>query len=81
MFTYWLCDISQSMCLSGGLREGARRVYIVTQLESLSLGLCSFARLFQVRMGVKSHSLLLWNFFLFLYLCRFCLLLMKFRLD
>lgn len=69
MFTYWwLCDISQSMCLSGGLREGTRRVYIVTQLESLSLGLYSFTRLFQVRMGVKSHSLLLWIFFSF-YIC------------
>lgn len=44
-------------------REGAGRVYIVTQLESFSLALCSFARLFQVRMDVKSHSLLLCGFF------------------
>lgn len=64
VFTWELCDVSQTMRLSRG--SGKVQEGVVTQLGSLSLALCSFARLFQVRTGVKSHSLLLWIFFSFL---------------
>lgn len=58
--------MSHRPCASPGAQGRCRKVYVVTRLGSLSLALCSFARLFQVRMGVKSHSLLLWILFLFI---------------
>lgn len=58
--------MSHRPCASPGAQGRCRKVYVVTRLGSLSLALCSFARLFQVRTGVKSHSLLLWIFFLFI---------------